>query len=95
MGANTQIYVCVCLVTQSCPTLCDPLDYSLPGSSVHGISWARILERVAISSPGDLPNPEIKPMSPACVCVCVCVCVFKAMIFPVIMYVYHVHDYMY
>ena len=26
-----------CLVSQSCPTLCDPLDYSLPGSSVHGI----------------------------------------------------------
>ena len=36
-------------VTQSCPTLCDPMDYSLPGSSVHGISQARILEQVAIS----------------------------------------------
>ena len=34
---------------QSCPTLCDPTDYSLPGSSVHRISQARILERVAIS----------------------------------------------
>ena len=32
------------LVTQSCPTLCDPMDYSPPGSSVHGISQARILE---------------------------------------------------
>ena len=31
-----------------CPTLCDPLDCSLPGSSVHGILWARILEWVAI-----------------------------------------------
>jgi len=30
--------VCVCLVTQSCPTLCDPMDCSLPGSSVHGDS---------------------------------------------------------
>ena len=41
---------CVCvLVTQSCPTLWDPIDYSLPGSSVHGISQARILEWVAIS----------------------------------------------
>ena len=36
------------LVAQSCQTLCDPTDCSLPGSSVHGISWARILERVAI-----------------------------------------------
>ena len=29
------IYVCVCLCAQSCPTLCDPMDYSLPGSTVH------------------------------------------------------------
>ena len=36
-------------VAQSCPTLCDPVDYSLPGSSVHGILQARILEWVAIS----------------------------------------------
>ena len=37
------------LVTQSCPTLCSPMDCSLPGSSVHGIHQGRILERVAIS----------------------------------------------
>ena len=37
------------LVTQSCPTLCDPVHYSPPGSSVHGIIQARILEWVAIS----------------------------------------------
>ena len=36
-------------VAQLCPTLCDPIDYSLPGSSVHGISQARVLEWVAIS----------------------------------------------
>ena len=36
-------------VTQSCPTLCDLMDCSLPGSSVHGIFQARILEWVAIS----------------------------------------------
>ena len=36
-------------VTQSCPTLCDPMDCSPPGSSVHGIFQARILEWVAIS----------------------------------------------
>jgi len=41
------------------------MDYSLPGSSVHGISQARILEWVAISSPGYLPNPGIEAMSPA------------------------------
>ena len=36
------------LVAQLCPTLCDPMDCSLPGSSVHGILQARILEWVAI-----------------------------------------------
>ena len=41
--------VCVCVwVTQSCLTLCSPMDCSTPGSSVHGISSARILEWVAI-----------------------------------------------
>ena len=38
------------LVTQSCPTLCDSLDCSLPGSSVHGILQARILEWVVMPS---------------------------------------------
>ena len=42
--------MCVCSVVQECPPLCDPMDYSLPGSSVHGIFQARILEWVAISS---------------------------------------------
>ena len=42
---------------------CDPIDYSLPGFSVHGISQAKILEWVAIYFSGDLPNPGIKPMS--------------------------------
>ena len=36
-------------VAQSCPTLCDPMDYSLPGFSVHGIFQVRVLEWVAIS----------------------------------------------
>ena len=36
-------------VAQSCPTLSDPMDCSLPGSSVHGISQARVLEWVAIT----------------------------------------------
>ena len=41
-------FVCVCvLVTQSCPTLCNPTDCSPPGFSVHGILQARILEWIA------------------------------------------------
>ena len=36
-------------VTQSCPTLCDPVDCNLPGSSVHGILQTRVLEWVAIA----------------------------------------------
>ena len=44
------VCVCVCLVTKSCPNLCDPMDCRPPGSTVHGISQARILEWVTISS---------------------------------------------
>ena len=39
-------------VAQSCPTLCDPMDCSLPGSSIHGIFQARVLEWVAIAFSG-------------------------------------------
>ena len=53
-----------CLVDQSCLTLCNHLDCSLPGFSVCGISQARIPEPVAISSPGDFPDPGSKPTSP-------------------------------
>ena len=42
--------MCVCSVPRSCPTLWDPMDCSLPGSSLHGIFQAGILEPVAISS---------------------------------------------
>ena len=45
---------------------CDLMDYSPPGSSVHGISQARILEWVAFPSPGDLPYPGIEPVSLHC-----------------------------
>ena len=48
------------MVIQSYPTLCDPIYYT-----VHGILQVRILEWVAFPSPGDLPNPGIKPRSPA------------------------------
>ena len=40
------------------------MDCSPPGSSVHGILQARVLEWVAMPSSGDLPNPGIKPASP-------------------------------
>ena len=56
------------LVAQSCPTLCNPMDYGPPGSSVHGILQGRILEWVAIPPPRDLPDLGIEPtslMSPA------------------------------
>ena len=38
-----------CFIVKSCPTLCDPVDYSLPGFSVHGTSQPRILKWVVIS----------------------------------------------
>ena len=50
---------------QLCLTLCDPLDCSPPDSSAHGILQARILEWLPFPSPGDLPNPGIKPTAPA------------------------------
>ena len=45
-----KIIMCVCVysVTQLCITLCDSMNCSLPGSSLHGIFQARILEQVAI-----------------------------------------------
>ena len=46
--------------TQSCPTLCDPMDYT-----VLEILQDRILEWLAVPSPADLPNPGIEPRSPA------------------------------
>ena len=47
----------LCIYAQSCPTLCNPMDCSPPGSSVHGILQARILKWVACPPPGDLPDP--------------------------------------
>ena len=49
--SNRRVCVRVCgwVCSQSCPTLCEPTDCSLPGSSVHGILQAGILEWVAIS----------------------------------------------
>ena len=49
------------LVSQSCLTLCDPMDCSSPGSSVCGILQAGILEWVAIPPPGDPLDPGMEP----------------------------------
>ena len=49
---------------QLCPTFCDPMGYSPPGSSVHGILQARIYwSGLPCPPPGDLPNPGIEPTS--------------------------------
>ena len=50
---------------QSCLTLCDPMDCSLPGFSVHGISRQEYENGLLFPSPGDLPHPGIEPRSPA------------------------------
>ena len=52
------VCVCVCSVTQSHPTLCDPMDRSPPGSSVHRILQATVLERVAVSSSRGSSRPR-------------------------------------
>ena len=59
------VCVCACTRTQFCPILCNPLDYSLPGSSVDVISQQEYWSGLPFPPPGDLPNPEIKPVSPA------------------------------
>ena len=68
-------------VTQSCPTLCDPMDCSLPGSSIHGISQARVLEWVVISFSildSILKSKDITWLTK--------VWLVKAMVFSVVMY---------
>ena len=57
--------VLLCLVAQSCPTLCDPMGCSHQAPLSMGILQARILEWVAMPSSRDLPNPRIEPRSPA------------------------------
>ena len=65
MNACVCVCVCVCgLVTWSYASVCGPMDYSPPGSSVHGVSQARILERVTISFSKIFPNPGIELVSP-------------------------------
>ena len=59
------LYKCCCCLVSRCATLLDPMDCSLPGSSVHGISQARIWSGLLFPTLGDLPNPGIEPGSPA------------------------------
>ena len=54
-----------CSVTQLCPTLLNPMDCSPPGSSIHEISQAIILEWVSSSASRGFPPPGMKPTSPA------------------------------
>ena len=85
---NMHMYIHVRLLSfQLCPTFCDPMDCSLPGSSVHGVFWARILQSVDIpfyrrsSPPRDRTQVAcigrwvLNHLSHQCVCVCMCVCV--------------------
>ena len=58
------VHYTTCVHAHSRPTLCDPVDCSPPGSSVHRILQARILE-LPFLAPGDLPNTEIEPAFPA------------------------------
>ena len=72
MEKNMKKYICVLLNNfaehvhdQLCLTICNPMNCSPAGSSVHRILQVRILEWGAISSSGDLTHPGIKPASPA------------------------------
>ena len=57
--------LCVLSLAQLCPTLCVPMDYSPPGSSVHGIFQQEYWSGLPCPPPGDLPNPGIYSRSPA------------------------------
>ena len=61
MKELTRVQSTECSVIQSCLTVYNHMDCSPRGSSVHGISQARILEWVAMPTPGDLPEPGIEP----------------------------------
>ena len=66
-SVNQPCVMYVCEVSQSCPTLCNPMDCSLPGSSVHGIFQATVLEWVAISFlQGIFPTQGLNPGLPPC-----------------------------
>ena len=59
------VYMPVYSVASVCPTLCNAMDCSLPGSSVHGFSRWEYWSGLPCPPPGDLPHLGIKPVSPA------------------------------
>ena len=63
--ASSLICMLVFAQSLSCLTLCDHMNCRRPDTSVREILQARILEWVAISTPGDLPDPEIQYMDTA------------------------------
>ena len=85
------VYVCVCLVAQLCPTLCDPMDYSPPGSSVPGDSPGKntgvgchaLLQGFFLTQQSNWGLPHCRwilyqmsyPGNPKCIYI-VCVCVY-------------------
>ena len=84
------VHAVLCLVAQSCSTLCDSMDYSPPSSSVHGGSPGKNTGLGCCPRPEDLPNPGIEPRSPTlqadsllsqplgkplCVYMCVYICI--------------------
>ena len=58
------LFACYYLVTQSCPTLCDSMDYSLPGSLSMGFPSREYWNGLPFPSPQDFLNPRIKTASP-------------------------------
>ena len=63
MGYEMKTFVSV--TVKLCPTLCDPMDGSLPGSMIMGFSRQEYWSGLPFLSPEDLPNPGIEPGSPA------------------------------
>ena len=66
MKRSKYFHICVWVsaqLLQSCPTLCDPVEYKTPGSSVHGVSPGRVLSGLPCPPPWDLPDPGIELVS--------------------------------
>ena len=65
IGCNKKLYLMSSVSGSACPTLCNPMDCSPPGSSFHGISRQEYWNGLPFPSPGDLPDSGIEPGSPA------------------------------
>ena len=96
---NNHIHICSCSVPKSYLTLCDPMDYSLPGSSVHGIFLARILEWVVMPSSRGSSRPRVRTCiscistAHTCIYVCASVCVCVSLYDIYIIYIYtHIYS---